>query len=654
MMWWLWTLGIAYGGDLSDTWALYSTLRMDEARIAVAELLAEDPDNTEYHRAYATILGGWQLYEHGIEAEAMYRQWHEAEPDRLTSRLGLARILYRNDKNCKEASALLSDVEGSDARERYSIERVRLVLANGCEVFDPDAVKARLQAISKEAEASLAAKSYGLFKGLEEGVFDQAKTDASLEVAKMDPTRLTSVARLVWSKSAKGPALKRARVALLEQAAGQMNSDSYARLAEAHSVFRQAKDPRKEAVEQSMARLYPKAEEEEEHRETPKDLMEVYQASKAPSHALSVERLDAFEPKVATSGPARLYWCQLRYQHLVELEEREADAYAMLKEIAALSPDSVEDQNNWAWTAALRGEDLEAAHAAISLATTQLAKLELVQRDDPVESAADWRDSMGAYLDTRAWIEHKLGDNEAAYQSLCEALRYRTDPELHAHMVAVAKALERPEVAFAHAQASLLAGDCDDDADTATVLEVFAAGFSTHHGWHPGGAKGWVDAHRASGTLEQEEAYSPTDHSLLGQPLPISSAQALEGGEVSLIQLDGPLVIDLWATWCGPCIAGMPHLAEVAQTFADRNVTVVGISVDTKKAPAVRFYKGAPDLGYAYAWLGWSAMETFDVRGIPALFVVDQNGIVREYISGYGGKDDHRLEEALVRILDET
>ncbi len=102
-------------------------------------------------------------------------------------------------------------------------------------------------------------------------------------------------------------------------------------------------------------------------------------------------------------------------------------------------------------------------------------------------------------------------------------------------------------------------------------------------------------------------------------------------------------VVEFWATWCGPCIAGMPHLSEMQKTYGKKGVTIIGVNVwdDPSKVEPFMKNKGGNDLmqytvGIEQKIEGEDVSRTGEMdrawmkpaeqRGIPASFVVDKAG----------------------------
>lgn len=135
-----------------------------------------------------------------------------------------------------------------------------------------------------------------------------------------------------------------------------------------------------------------------------------------------------------------------------------------------------------------------------------------------------------------------------------------------------------------------------------------------------------------------------------GSTAPDWSLLDKDGNKIALSQLKGKVVvIDFWATWCGPCKQAMPTIQKLYNTYKNKGVVVLGINV-SENADPVKFMK---DNGYNYKLLlnGDQVATNYKVEGIPTMYVIDKNGKIVFGQSGVGQNYAEKLEAAIKKSL---
>jgi thiol-disulfide isomerase/thioredoxin len=140
----------------------------------------------------------------------------------------------------------------------------------------------------------------------------------------------------------------------------------------------------------------------------------------------------------------------------------------------------------------------------------------------------------------------------------------------------------------------------------------------------------------------------------IGKPFKLKFTDAISGKTIDIKDLKGKVVVvDFWATWCGPCVADMPHMKELYKEYKGRGVEFVGISLDKDEASGglarLKDFVAKNEIAWPQYYQGnwWSSefSTSWGINSIPALFVVDKNGNL------YTNQGRGKLEDMLPKLL---
>jgi thiol-disulfide isomerase/thioredoxin len=113
------------------------------------------------------------------------------------------------------------------------------------------------------------------------------------------------------------------------------------------------------------------------------------------------------------------------------------------------------------------------------------------------------------------------------------------------------------------------------------------------------------------------------------------------GDQIELQKLSGKVVVvNFWATWCGPCRAEIPGMVEVYEKYKGKGLEIVGISLDQSGWRVITPFVEQMKITYPVVWdRGEVAQAYGGIQGIPTTFIVDRKGNVVKRHVGYLSKD---------------
>ncbi len=141
------------------------------------------------------------------------------------------------------------------------------------------------------------------------------------------------------------------------------------------------------------------------------------------------------------------------------------------------------------------------------------------------------------------------------------------------------------------------------------------------------------------------------------RPAPTAAFEGPDGRPITLAAYKGQVVaVNLWATWCAPCVKEMPTLARLQAAYAGKPVRIVPVSIDrgSDLAKAKAFIARHPPLKFHHAELDWTFKLDPPAQGFPTTIIFDRQGRERARLTGDAEWTSPEAHAVIERLLTEA
>ena len=138
-----------------------------------------------------------------------------------------------------------------------------------------------------------------------------------------------------------------------------------------------------------------------------------------------------------------------------------------------------------------------------------------------------------------------------------------------------------------------------------------------------------------------------------GSPAPVLDVTTIEGTRITSESLKGRVVmVDFWATWCGPCVKSLPIYQEMYERHKAKGLTIIAVSIDDELPNLKRFVKAhnlkLPIVHDADKTL----VKFFAPPKMPTAYLIDRAGNIHEIHAGYEPGDEAKIEKKIKAMLE--
>lgn len=257
--------------------------------------------------------------------------------------------------------------------------------------------------------------------------------------------------------------------------------------------------------------------------------------------------------------------------------------------------------------------------------------------------------TLGSVIDTYAYALYKMNRLDEAIPALAEAVKLTQFEQItivERYAEALMKKNEKKKVY------EVLKSAIENGKSSAIIKDLFQTAFLEIKGSQDELQAFWKHVHE----IEHKKLKNQIKRKLIKQPLPDFQLTNMNGETVRLSNLKGKVVvIDFWATWCGPCLQSFPAMKTAVEKYKDDDeVRFLFINTWERGGNALQKINDfVNQKGYPFEVLldvKGEVVRQFEVDGIPTKFFIDKGGNIRFKSVGYSGNEEETVDEVSMII----
>jgi thiol-disulfide isomerase/thioredoxin len=155
---------------------------------------------------------------------------------------------------------------------------------------------------------------------------------------------------------------------------------------------------------------------------------------------------------------------------------------------------------------------------------------------------------------------------------------------------------------------------------------------------------------------QAEDALKDVKKFGIGKVAPPAESKDIEDKDVKLADLKGKVVVlDFWATWCGPCRSMIPHERDMVKKLDGKKFALVSVSADDEVKTLKDFLeKESMPWTHWFAGKGGDVLKEWKVQAFPTIYVIDAKGVIRAKYVGAGEETEKKLADLVAKLVTEA